>query len=85
MAVTAVSSTTTSTVAVAANTSRQELAFENSDANRAYILLGSGTASSTNYSFSLAQFENASRDGYRGEVNVVWAGDGTGHLMVTQS
>jgi hypothetical protein len=86
MAVTAVASATSSTSLVAGNTSRKGLVIENSDANRLYVLLGAGTASATNYSFSLAQNENAGVYGiadYTGEVNGIWAGDGSGYAMVT--
>lgn len=83
-AVTIVASSTTSARAVAQDGGRQGLVLENSDANRAYILLGPGTASATNYSFSLAQNENASLLGCREQVNVIWAADGTGSLLVTE-
>lgn len=65
------------------NASRNGLVFENTDSNKAYVLLGSGTASSSNYSFSLAQDANASVMGFKGEVNVIWAGDGSGALKTT--
>jgi hypothetical protein len=86
MAVTAVASSATSGSLVAGNTSRRGLVIENSDANRLYVLLGPGTASATNYSFSLAQNENSGIYGigdYTGDVTGVWAGDGSGYAMVS--
>jgi hypothetical protein len=82
MAVSALASTTTSAEALAAGTNRN-VVLENSDANAAYVLLGSGTASSSNKSFTLAQNANAFLGRYDGPINVVWAGDGSGSLHVT--
>ena len=78
---TPLASTTTSTQLLAENHRRASLVCENSDANRVYILLGTGTASSSNYTFSLAQNANAQLQGWTGAIQVVWAGDGSGHLM----
>jgi UDP-3-O-acyl-N-acetylglucosamine deacetylase len=83
MAVTSVASGTSSVKALDPNASRKGLVFQNTDANACYVLLGSGTASSTNFSFSLAQDANASITGFHGEVNVIWAADGSGALKVT--
>jgi phage protein U len=58
--------------------------IENTDANRLYVLLHSGTASATNFSFSLAQNENAEITAYRGVVKGIWAGDGSGAALLTE-
>lgn len=73
----------TSNAKVLDDAAPREIIFHNSDANRAYILLGTGTASAANHSFSLAQYESAQIESHSGEVNVVWAGDGSGYLHVT--
>lgn len=84
MANSSVSSTTTSTQLLAVSAARKALIVENSDANRLYVLLNSGTASSSNYSFSLAQNENALVPGYTGEIVGIWAGDGAGAALITE-
>jgi hypothetical protein len=84
MAVTAVASTTSSTSLLAANAQRKGFVIENSDANRLYVRLDSGTASSSAYSFSLAQNENAALSGYTGQITGIWAGDGSGSAHVTE-
>lgn len=58
--------------------------IENTDANRLYVLLHNGTASATNFSFSLAQNENAEITAYRGAVKGIWAGNGSGVALVTE-
>lgn len=83
MATSSVSSTTTSTTLLQAS-NRAGLIIENSDANRLYVLLGSGTASGSNFSFSLAQNENAHIPGYKGVVTGIWAADGSGSALVTE-
>jgi hypothetical protein len=84
MANSSVSSSTTSAQLLAANAQRGAFVIENSDANRLYVLVNSGTASSTNYSFSLAQNENALVPGYTGQVMGIWAGDGAGAALITE-
>ena len=49
-----------------------------------HVLLHSGTASATNFSFSLAQNENAEITAYRGVVKGIWAGDGSGAALLTE-
>lgn len=73
----------TSNVKVLDDSSPRDIIFHNSDANRVYILLGTGTASASNHSFSLGENENALIENHSGEVNVVWAADGSGYLHVT--
>ena len=85
MAVSSVDSTTTSTQLAAANASRKGIVIANTDANDLYVLLGSGTASSTNYSFIVAtDDEKAPPAGFTGEVVGVWAADGAGKALITE-
>lgn len=79
-----VASSTTSASLVSENARRGSLIIANDDANRLYVLLGAGTASSTNYSFSLAQNENACVPGYTGAAQGVWAADGSGSAYITE-
>lgn len=85
MAVASVSSGTSSVELLASATgeNRRGVIVENSDANTLYVLMGVGTASSTNYSFSLPQNANAMLPDYEGDLQGVWAADGTGAAMVT--
>lgn len=73
-------------VALAANTARikSEVVVENSDANRCYLLIGSGTVSATNYSFSLAQYDKARLDNQTDQVQVIWGTAAGGALLVTE-
>lgn len=82
MAVSVVASAAASTTLLAAG-SHSKIIVENSDANRLYVLLDSGTASSANYSFSLATNESAQVAGYSGVVKGIWAADGSGNALVT--
>lgn len=82
MAVSAVASSTSSQTLLEAG-SRTSFIIENSDANRLYVLLADGTASASNYSFSLAQNENANVQGYQGKVTGIWAADGGGSAHLT--
>lgn len=84
MALTTVASQTTAIRAVPQNAGRQGLVIENSDANRLYVLIGPGTASASNYSFSLAQNENAALPNCREQINLVWDADGTGSAYITE-
>ena len=85
MPVSAVPSATSSTQLVAPHSSRRSVIICNDDANRLYVLLDGGTASATNYSFSLAQHENARLQGdeAQGEIKGIWAGDGSGNALIT--
>lgn len=82
MAVSKVDSAVSSTSLLTSG-SRYKFIIENSDANRLYVLLDGGTASATNFTFSLAQNENAEITGYSGAVNGIWAGDGSGSAHIT--
>lgn len=83
MPITTVASAASNT-ALLAPANRSKLIIENSDANRLYVLLDEGTASATNFSFSLAQNENAVIEGYRGAVKGIWAADGSGSAHITE-
>lgn len=83
MAVTSVDSTTTST-RLRTSGSGQGACVRNTDANVLYLLLDSGTASATNHTVALVQdsyFETPFD--YEGEINGVWAGNGSGAALVT--
>jgi hypothetical protein len=83
-----IAATTSATSVLAATTqftrTRCEMIFENSDTNRCYVLIGSGTVSSSNYSFSLAQFEKVRLDNLTDQISVVWGTAAGGALMVTE-
>lgn len=84
MAVTAVASSTASATLLAPNSSRKGFVIENSDANRLHVRLGSSAATTTSYSFSLAQNEVAGLQGYTGAITGIWAADGTGSAHITE-
>jgi hypothetical protein len=79
-----IDSTTASQKLLSANSNRKGVTIENSDANRLHVLMDSGTASTTNYSFSLAQNDSAVLQFYTGELNGIWAADGSGSAFVTE-
>lgn len=81
MAVTSVASAATSTTLLTPGR-HTHVVIENTDANRLYVLLEDGTASTTNYSFSLAQNENAMVP-YQGKIAGIWAADGAGAALIT--
>ena len=85
MAITAVASAASNTQLLAPDTGRRSVIICNDDANRLYVLLDGGTASTTNYSFSLAQHENARLEGNeaQGEIRGIWAADGSGNALLT--
>lgn len=76
--------TASATASTVLATVTKPFVIENTDANRLYVLLDSGTASATNFSFSLAQNENAEITTHKGVVKGIWAGDGTGSALVTE-
>jgi hypothetical protein len=86
MAVTKVASATTAggVQLLAANAQRRGFVIENSDANKLHVYMGSGTASTTDYSFSLDQYQNAERVNYQGEILGIWAADGSGYAHITE-
>jgi hypothetical protein len=78
--------TTSATTAVVQDPLRKGLVFQNDDANRVYILAGPGTVSSTNYSISLAQNENASIPANiaHHRFTAIWSTAGSGGLNSTE-
>lgn len=83
MAVTSVNSGTSSVELLAAS-NRRCATIRNTDANILYVLLDSGTASSTNHTVALASgdyYETPAS--YTGAINGVWSGDGSGAALVT--
>jgi hypothetical protein len=80
-----ISSSTTSAAALTASVSREEVIFHNDDTNDAYLLAGSGTASSTDKTLALASGETVCVVGRFAKCawQVVWAADGSGGLDVT--
>lgn len=87
--ITSVNSTTTSTQLVAANVSRSGLVISNTDANRLYILQGTGTAAATAGSFTdyLDEGDTAYIDGEEAEQawQGIWTADGAGAASITQT
>lgn len=67
-----------------ANGARSGLIVENTDTNRLYVLLDTGNASATNFTFSLAHDEKYTVHGYSGIVKGLWAGNGSGFALVTE-
>lgn len=70
-------------VQILAPGNRNGFVVTNTDANALYLLMDSGTPSSTNYTVSLATGESFGVNNYDGELRGVWAGDGTGVALVT--
>lgn len=86
MAFTTVASAATSTTLLAENGNRGGASITNTDANRLYVLLDAGAASSTNYSFYLDSgdtWEQSGPNPYTGEVTGIWAADGSGAANIT--
>jgi hypothetical protein len=87
MAVSSVASTNAAGGAqlLAPDSKRQSVIICNDDANRLYVLLDGGTVSTSNYSFSLGENENArlSGDEAQGEIKGIWSADGAGSARLT--
>lgn len=84
-AVSRVADTATSTTLQAANENRVSLTIVNDSSAVLYVLLGSGTASVTNYTHVLEQYGAKTIEDYTGQVNGVWASDpGDGGAQVTE-
>lgn len=82
--VTSVGDTTTSTQLLASNTSRKEAEFYNTSSAILYILKGSGTASSTNFTIALNQGDYYTTN-ITSAFQGVWASDAGGIVAVTES
>lgn len=86
MPVTATASATSDTQLLPPGGGRAGFTIVNTDANRLYVLLDSGAASTSNYSFYLDTgdvYECATEECYRGEIRGIWAADGSGSAIVT--
>jgi hypothetical protein len=87
--ITTISNTTTSTQVVAANTRRSALRIVLNGAINAYILQGSGTASSTSRTFTLDTFAvpGVTISGSEAEqaFQVVFASSGAGSIVATET
>ena len=81
---TVVASAASATAGVSVNSARGGLVIAQDDANRCYVLLGPGTVSATNYSFSLAQNESAFLPDCTDKVSLIWAADGSGNAYITE-
>ena len=82
--VTTVGDSITSGQLIASNTSRKEVEFYNNSSATLYLLKGSGTASSTNYTVSLAQgdyYTSNITSAFQG----VWSSDAGGSVLITSS
>jgi hypothetical protein len=82
-AVTNVSGSATSVTIKASNTSRKELIVFNDSTAILYLLYGSGSASTTNYTLKVFPDTHAIIDSYNGQVNGIWA-SATGDARVTE-
>lgn len=82
---TSVNSSTSDATILAANTARYGATIYNDDANILYLLLGAGTASSTNYSVALYSGDFFPVPyGYTGIIKGIWSADGSGAARVTE-
>lgn len=78
-AVTTFTSITSATL-IASNTSRKMLTIQNVGTGILYVLLGSGTASSTNFSLQMNSGDFYECDYYNGQVNAIFATAGTAYV-----
>jgi hypothetical protein len=84
-AFTQVASGTASVAILAANGERIGATIVNTDANALFLRLDGGTATSANYSVSVAAATNYTVPfRFQGAITGIWAGDGTGHANVTE-
>ncbi len=86
-AVTQVASSATSVALKAANANRKGITIANDSTAILYVLLGTGTASSTNYTFAIAAKATVASDrtitGYTGAIQGIWAA-ANGFAYVTE-
>lgn len=73
--VTAVADSATSGTLLASNSSRVTATITNDSSARLYVRYGAGAATTTDYTFSLAQHETVVVDDYSGQINGIWATD----------
>lgn len=81
---TSVANTITSTTLLSSNASRLEAEFYNASTAILYLLKGSGTASSSNYTVQMNQGDYYVTD-YTGQINGVWASAPGGSVFITES
>lgn len=80
---TSVASAASTTSLLAADANRYGFTVANTDANLLYVLLGTGTASATNYTFTVAPNSDRTVSDYTGAVQGIWAADGSGAALLT--
>lgn len=81
-----VADTASSATLLSANAARVGVLLTNDSSARLYVRLSAAAASTTNYSFSLAQHETWEDDKYTGEIRGIWATDpGDGGAKVTET
>jgi len=78
-AVTTFTSITSATL-IASNTSRKMLTIQNTGAGILYVLFGTGTASSTNFSLQMNSGDYYENGFYNGQVNAIFATAGTAYV-----
>lgn len=70
----------TSATLIASNASRKMLTIQNTGAGILYVLFGSGTASSTNFSVQMNSGDFYENDYYSGQMNAIFATAGTAYV-----
>ena len=85
MAITSVASGIASVTLIAADTTRAFVSVENTDSNVLYLMIGIGTASSTNFTVSLASGDYYEVPGVvcNQALTGIWSGDGSGAALIT--
>lgn len=83
-ATSSVGDTITSTQLIAANAARKEVEFYNNSSAILYLLKGTGTASSANYTVQLNQGDYYTTD-ITSALTGVWASDAGGSVLITES
>jgi len=73
-------SSTSSSQILGSNANRKAVTIFNSTPNVLYVLLGSGTASSSNYSFALGEKELLSLTGITTAIQGIYATSGTASI-----
>ena len=73
-------SSTSSSQILGSNANRKSVTIFNSTPNVLYVLLGSGTASSSNYSFALGEKELLSLSGITTSIQGIYTTSGTAYI-----
>lgn len=80
-----VADTATSTILKTANTGRISLTIVNDASTTLFVLKGSGTVTTTNYTYRLDQYDTVTIDDWAGQVNGLWETDANdGGAQVTE-